>query len=369
MKEQILLSDIVSYLETQAPLALQESYDNTGLQTGEYSQIIHAALLTIDVTEEILQEAIEKKANLIITHHPLIFGGLKRITGSSVVEKIVIKAIRNHIAILAVHTNLDNAEGGVNAKLAEKLGLSQCRILQPLKGKLRKLVTFVPSGHISVVRQAIFDAGAGHIGNYDQCSFNLEGCGTFRGNDHTNPFAGEPGKMHTEKETRLETIYPEWLEPQIIAALMEVHPYEEVAYDIYSLENSFGRTGAGMVGILPAPVDEEDFLKTLKGTFRIPVIRHSPLLNKPVSRVAICGGAGSFLLKDAVSAGADFFISGDIKYHQFFDPAGKIVMADIGHYESEQFTKELFYELLTKKFPTFAVHLSEVNTNPVSYYM
>jgi dinuclear metal center YbgI/SA1388 family protein len=369
MKEQLLLSDIVSYLETQAPAALQESYDNAGLQTGEPSQIILAALLTIDVTEEVLEEALTKRTNLIITHHPLIFGGLKRIAGSSAVEKILIKAIRNHIAILAVHTNLDNAEVGVNAKLAEKLGLTQCRILQPQKGKLRKLVTFVPAGHLSVVRQAIFDAGAGHIGNYDQCSFNLEGFGTYRGNDQTNPFVGEPGKMHTEKEARMETIYPEWLEPQIICALLEAHPYEEVAYDIYSLENRYGKSGAGIIGNLPTPVNEEDLLKTLKGTFRVPVIRHSPLLNKPVSRVAVCGGAGSFLLNDAVSAGADFFISGDIKYHQFFDPAGKIVMADIGHYESEQFTKELFCELLTKKFPTFAVHLSEVNTNPVSYYM
>jgi dinuclear metal center YbgI/SA1388 family protein len=369
MKENLLLSDIVSYLETRAPAALQESYDNAGLQTGEPSQSIEAALLSIDITEEVLEEALAKKANLIITHHPLIFGGLKRITGSSAVEKIVIKAIRNHIAILAVHTNLDNAEGGVNSKMAEKLGLSQCAILQPLKGKLRKLVTFVPPGHLSIVREAVFDAGAGHIGNYDQCSFNLEGCGTFRGNDHTHPFVGEPGKMHTEKEVRLETIYPEWLEPRIIGALIKAHPYEEVAYDIYCLANSFDSTGAGMVGNLPSPADEKEFLKTLKETFSIPVIRHSPLLGKPVSRVAVCGGAGSFLLKDAVSAGADFFISGDIKYHQFFDPAGKIVMADIGHYESEQFTKELFYELLTKKFPTFAVHLSEVNTNPVSYYM
>lgn len=369
MKDQLLLSEIVSYLETQAPTAWQESYDNAGLQTGEPSQIIHAALLTLDVTEEVLEEAITRKANLIITHHPLIFGGLKRITGSSVVEKIVIKAIRNHVAILAIHTNLDNAIAGVNAKLSEKLGLSHCRILQPQKGKLRKLVTFVPSGHLSFVRQAIFDAGAGSIGNYDQCSFSMEGTGTFRGNDQTNPFVGEPGKMHSEKEARLETIFPEWMESQVIRALIESHPYEEVAYDIYYLENSSGNSGAGIIGNLPGPLDELRFLQQLKETFGIPVIRHSPLRNKPVFRVAVCGGAGSFLLKDAVSAGADFFVSADIKYHQFFDPDGKIVMADIGHYESEQFTKELFCELLTKKFPTFAVHLSEVNTNPVSYFM
>jgi dinuclear metal center YbgI/SA1388 family protein len=329
--------------------------------------IIEAALLTIDVTEEVLDEAIQKGANLIISHHPLIFGGLKRITGATPVERILIKAILHQVAILSVHTNLDNVISGVNAKLAEKLGLTDCRILQPSEGKLRKLVTFIPSEHLEPVRQAVFNAGGGHIGNYDQCSFNLEGTGTFRGNDQTNPFAGEPGKFHTEREIRMETIYPVWLENRIIRALLEAHPYEEVAYDIYPLENRPGISGAGMVGNLTIPVDENSFLKTLKETFGVPVVRHSPLRGQTVSRVAVCGGAGSFLIRDAIAAGADLFISGDFKYHQFFEPAGKMVIADIGHYESEQFTKELFYELLTKKFPTFALHLSEVNTNPVNY--
>jgi dinuclear metal center YbgI/SA1388 family protein len=369
MKEQLLLSDIVGFLETRAPSALQESYDNSGLQCGSPSQVIHAALLSIDVTDAVLDEALAIGANLIICHHPLIFGGIKRITGATAVEKILIKAIRNQIAILAVHTNLDNADGGVSAKMAEKLGLTQCRILQPIQGKLRKLVTYVPVDHIIEVRNAIFDAGAGHIGNYDQCSFSLEGSGTFRGNDQTHPFVGVQGIVHTEKEVRIETIFPEWLGPRITNALLKAHPYEEVAYDIYSLENRSADSGAGITGSLPEPMNEMSFLEILKSTFKIPVIRHSPLLNKPVTRVALCGGAGSFLLKDAISAGADFFVTGDIKYHQYFDPEGKMVMADIGHYESEQFTKELFYELLTKKFPTFAVHLSEVNTNPVSYYL
>jgi dinuclear metal center YbgI/SA1388 family protein len=369
MKDALLLSDIVRLFESFAPGALQESYDNSGLQTGDPSQVIHSALVTIDITEEVLDEALQKGANLIITHHPLIFGTLKRITASSPTERMLIKAIRNQVAILAVHTNIDNVAEGVNAQLAGKLGLKDCRILQPMRGKLRKLVTFVPTEHLPAVRQVLFEAGAGHIGSYDQCSFNMEGSGTFRGNEKTHPFVGEPGKLHTEREVRMETIYPVWLEPQIISALLETHPYEEVAYDIYPLENPFGTTGAGMVGNLPAPVEEKDFLKTLKETFNVPVIRYSPLQGKPVSRIAVCGGAGSFLLKDAIAAGAELFVSGDFKYHQFFDPAGKIVIADIGHYESEQFTKELFYELLTKKFPTFAVHLSEISTNPVSYYI
>ncbi len=368
MKNQLLLSDIVRFFESQAPAALQESYDNSGLQTGDPAQVISAALLTLDVTEEVLEEALQKGANLIISHHPLIFGGIKRITGATPVERILIKAIRHQVALLAVHTNLDNVSGGVNAKIAEKLGLVDCHILQPSEGKLHKLVTFVPTEYLEPVRQAVFNAGGGHIGNYDQCSFNMEGTGTFRGNDQTKPFAGEPGKLHFEKEVRFETIFPSWLEAGIIKALLEAHPYEEVACDIYPLKNRLESSGAGMVGNLVTPVDENSFLKSLKESFKVPVIRHSPLRGKPVSRVALCGGAGSFLMKEAVAAGADLFLSGDFKYHQFFEPAGKIVIADIGHFESEQFTKELFYELLTKKFPTFAVHLSEVNTNPVAYY-
>jgi len=368
MKNQILLSEIISCFESMAPSSLQESYDNSGLQAGDPSQLIRSALVTVDVTEEVIEEALNKGSNLVVSHHPLLFGSLKRITGSTSVERVLLKAIRNNIALLAVHTNLDNAEGGVNAKIAEKLGLTRCHILQPQKGKLRKLVTYIPVDYLHRVRQAVFDAGAGHIGHYDQCSFNMEGNGTFRGDDQTHPFVGEPRKIHTEREVRFETVYPFWNENRIIHALIESHPYEEVAYDIYSLDNAYGKTGAGITGELPQPVEESVFLRKLKETFNIPVIRHSPLINKSVSRVALCGGAGSFLIKDAISAGAQFFVTGDLKYHQFFDAEGRIVLADIGHFESEQFTKELFHELLTKKFPTFAVHLSEVKTNPVEYY-
>ncbi len=368
MTPPVTLSEVAAWFETLAPAALQESYDNTGLQTGNPADAVTSALVTLDVTEAVVDEAIRLGANLIVTHHPVIFGGIKKLTGATSVEKILLKAIRHDIAILAVHTNLDNVTGGVNTMIARKLGLTGCRILQPMKGKLRKLVTFVPPGHLEAVRQAVFGAGAGTIGHYDQCSFNTEGKGTFRGNKETHPFAGEAGKFHEENEVRLETIFPAWLEKQVIEALLEAHPYEEVAFDIFALENLNPLTGAGITGELPRPLDEQEFLGLLKLTFGIPVIRHSPLLGKPVKKVALCGGAGSFLLKEAIASRSQFFITGDIKYHQFFDPAGKIVLADIGHYESEQFTKELFHELLTKKFPTFAVRLSEVDTNPVNYY-
>ena len=368
MNDVLRIGDIVQYLESLAPLTLQESYDNSGLQTGSSGDPLHAALVTLDVTEEVVDEAIQKGAGLIIAHHPVIFSGIRRLTGNHAVERVILKAVRNHIAIYAAHTNLDSIEGGVNTMIARKLGLVRQQILQPARSLLRKLVTFVPSAQLSEVRQAIFDAGAGHIGNYDQCSYTIAGQGTFRGGDDTNPFAGRKGVFHTEEEIRLETIFPHWLEKKIINALLTIHPYEEVAYDIYPLENEFNRAGLGIIGYLPEPLEEQVILKQLGETFRVPVVRHSPLTRKKIQKIALCGGAGSFLLKQAIAAKADIFITGDMKYHQFFEAEGEILIADVGHYESEQFTKELFIELLTKKFPTFALHLSEVKTNPVNYY-
>jgi hypothetical protein len=277
-------------------------------------------------------------------------------------------AVKNDVAIYASHTNLDSISGGVNSKICEKLNLQNCTVLQSAEGQLKKLVTFIPFEHADKVRNAVFEAGAGHIGKYDSCGYNLEGTGSFRGGGETNPFVGEKGKINYEKEIRFETILPAYLQHKIVSALLNAHPYEEVAYDIYPLENKFEQTGMGMVGYLPEEMQETDFLHLLKNTFKTGIIKHTALKNKPVKKVAVCGGAGSFLLNKAIASGAGFFVSGDFKYHQFFDAENKIVIADIGHFESEQFTKELFYELLTKKFPNFAVHFSEVNTNPVFYF-
>jgi dinuclear metal center YbgI/SA1388 family protein len=364
----IKIKEIVGYLETVAPPALQESYDNAGLITGELGKEVSMALVTIDVTEAVVEEAIAANAGLIVAHHPVVFSGLKKITGKNYVERTVIKAIKNDIAIYAAHTNLDSVSSGVNAKICQKLRLQNCRILQPVSGRLKKLVTFIPSDSADKVRASVFEAGAGHIGNYDYCGYNLEGTGSFRAGEDTNPYVGKTGEIHYEKEIRFETIFPAWMQGQIVRALTESHPYEEVAYDIYPLDNNFEKAGMGMVGELPVPVHEYDFLKILKETFGSGFIKHTALRGKEVKRVAVCGGAGSFLLNNAIKAGADFFVSGDFKYHQFFDAEGKIVIADVGHFESEQYTKELFYELLTKKFPKFAVRFSEAITNPVFYF-
>ena len=362
------LKDIAGFLENIAPLGLQESYDNAGLITGDVNSEIKSVLVTLDVTEKVVEEAIQKKAQLIVAHHPIIFAGLKKITGKNYIERTIIKAIKNDIAIYAAHTNLDSVEGGVNQKICEKLGLENNKILQPNGGQLKKLVTFIPVENADQVREAVFNAGAGNIGNYDSCGFVTEGLGSFRGNENSNPFVGKKGEIHSEKEVRFETIFPGYLQGRIIDALLKSHPYEEVAYDIYPLENKFDKIGMGMVGTLAKPISETLFLSQLKQTFNTGVIKHTALKGKSVEKVAVCGGSGSFLLNAAIAAGADFFVSGDFKYHQFFDAEDKIVIADIGHFESEQFTKELFYELLTKKFPTFAIHLSEVVTNPVYYF-
>jgi len=364
----MLVKEIISCLETIAPLSFQEPYDNAGLQTGRPEQEVSGALLCIDVTESVLDEAIQKKANLIISHHPLIFGGIKKLTGSNFTERIIIRAIQNDLAIYSAHTNLDAAYRGVSGKMAEMLGLEHTRILSPMEDQLRKLVFFVPADKADNVRQAIFEAGAGHIGEYDMCSYSTSGEGTFRGSEDSNPYVGEKGKMHTEPELRIETIYPRFRENDIIDALLRSHPYEEVAYDLYPLANNFDHAGMGIIGNLSEAISEKELLNRLKENFHIDSIRHSRLLEKPVEIIAVCGGSGSFLLQKAISSGAHVFVSGDFKYHQFFDADDRILIADIGHYESEQFTKDIFYEFLNKKFPTFALHLSEQNTNPVNYY-
>jgi dinuclear metal center YbgI/SA1388 family protein len=364
----MILKKIIEEIEKFAPTAYQESYDNCGLLTGHKEQEVNGAILCLDCTEAIVEEAIQKKCNLIIAHHPIIFSGLKKLSGENYVERTIIKAIQNNIAIYACHTNLDNVKNGVNKKIADKLGLINTQILSPKKTLLKKLVTFVPTTHLAQVQENLFNAGAGNIGNYDSCSFVLEGIGSFRGNENSNPFIGEKGKLSLEKETRLEVIFETINESHIISTLKQNHPYEEVAYDIYQLENYYQNIGSGMVGELEKPVSEIEFLEHLKTIFKLKLIKHTPLLSKSIKKVALCGGSGSFLLKNAINSKSDIYISSDFKYHEFFDAENQILIADIGHYESEQFTPEIFYEIISNKFPTFASYLTETNTNPVNYF-
>ncbi len=361
------IKDIINELEQFAPAALKEDFDNVGLLVGDASTDATGVLITLDITEKVVDEAIAKGCNLVVAHHPIMLSGLKKINGRNATERIVIKAIRHNIALYASHTNADSVMNGVSGKMCEILGLENCKILAPKKESLLKLVTFVPTEQANKVREAIFAAGAGQIGNYDACSYNLNGEGTFRAGDNTNPFVGEKGQIHTEAEVRIETVLPAYLKGKVVGALHKAHPYEEVAYDLYPLANDWTTTGIGMVGDLPHEVDEATFLNRLKNRFKAGCVRYTNLLNKPVRRVALCGGSGSFLLGKAIAEKADVFITGDFKYHQFADAEDRILIADIGHFESEQYTKEVFFELLTKKFSNFAIHLSNVNTNPVNY--
>jgi dinuclear metal center YbgI/SA1388 family protein len=362
------VQDVASVIEEFAPISLQESYDNCGLNVGSPLMEVKAVLITLDVTEEVINEAIDLGANLIISHHPLIFGGLKSITGKSPVERTVIKAIQSDIAIYISHTNLDKTFGGVSFKMAEMLELSNTRVLSPEKNSLLKLVTFVPSSHLEKVRTAIFDAGAGQIGEYDSCGFSLLGTGTFKGSEITNPFLGKPGELHEEQEIRFETILPTRLQHKVLKALFENHPYEEVAFDLYPLNNTHPRQGLGVVGELPVPVDEKMFIEQVKKKFKAECVKSSTLQGNQVYRVAICGGSGFSLAGEAIKAGADAFITADVKYHQFFEVDKKTLLLDIGHNESEQFTKELIFDILKKKISNFAIYFSKTNTNPINYF-
>lgn len=361
------VKDICTYLEQIAPLSLQESYDNSGLLVGNKEQEIVAVLVSLDCTEAVVEEAAAKGCGLIVAHHPIIFGGLKKLTGANYIERTVIKAIQLNIAIYAIHTNLDNWHLGVNHKIAQRIGLLQTKVLQPLTQKLLKLVTFVPIQQKQEVANALFAAGAGNIGNYSHCSFSLQGEGTFMANDEAKPFVGLANQLHAEPETRLEVVLPNWKKSQVISALVAAHPYEEVAYDIYPLENAIQLAGSGLIGVLEKPLASNEFLQHLKLTMELEMIRFTPF-EKPIQKIAVCGGAGSFLIKAAKAAGADAFVTADVKYHEFFDAEQSLMIADIGHFESEKFTKTLLSELILEKFPTFAILLSGINTNPIKYF-
>jgi dinuclear metal center YbgI/SA1388 family protein len=361
------IGEIVSYLDKIAPPAYQESYDNARLITGDPQDEVKGILCTLDATEEVIEEAISLGCNLVVAHHPIVFKGLKSFTGKNYVERTVIKALKNDVAIFAIHTNLDHVAHGVNRKIADKLELHNTKILQPKKEILSKLVTFAPKEDTEKVLKALFEAGAGKIREYSGCSFLSDGTGTFTPSQDANPQVGNKNVPHREPETRIEVLMPKYLQGKVLQALKIAHPYEEVAYFLQSLENENQEVGAGMVGEVSSPMDEMEFLNFLKKNMELKVVKHTRLLNQPIRKVALCGGAGIFLLDDAKRSGADVFITSDIKYHEFFDAENQILICDIGHYESEIFTKELIMELLSRNFTNIALYLTKVVTNPITY--
>lgn len=361
------VKEVIALLEQLAPLAYSEDFDNTGLLVGDANTTVSGILVTLDTLENVVDEAIEKNCNLIVSFHPIIFSGLKKITGKTYVERVVQKAIKHDIAIFSNHTALDNSWNGVNAMICEKLGLINRSVLIPQNETIKKLITFVPSKDAENLRNTLFAAGAGSIGNYENCSFNTEGKGSFKGNEFSNPVMGKKGELQFEEETQIGITFAKHLQNNILKALFSTHPYEEVAYEITTLENQNQHLGMGMIGELENAVDQQTFLHFLKKTMKTECVRHSEMLNKPIKKVAVLGGSGSFAIDAAKKAGADVFISADFKYHDFFKAENTILLADIGHYESEQYTKDLLHAFLQKKITSFAVLLSQTNTNPISY--
>ena len=363
----MLVKEVTDILEELAPLAYAEDFDNVGLLIGDWKTEVSGVLVTLDTLENVMDEAIENNCNLIVSFHPIIFSGLKKITGKTYVERVVIKAIQNNIAIYSMHTALDNSKDGVNAKICEVLGIENPEILIPQKQTIKKLTTYVPKADADTLKKALFEAGAGNIGNYSHCSFVNEGTGSFQAGADANPVKGNIGEIHLEKETQIHVTYQKSQEGKVLNALFKSHPYDEVAYEIYSLENTNQHIGMGMIGTLKTPVEELAFLNHVKKTMNAAGVRHSSLLGKPVQKIAVLGGSGAFAISTAKAAGADVFITADIKYHQFYEAENKMLIADIGHYETEQFTKNLLVDYLTKKIPNFAVRLAESKTNPIKY--
>lgn len=362
------INEVIAHLERIAPPAYQESYDNSGLITGNPGEAVKGVMISLDATEAVVEEAIQRNCNLVIAHHPIVFRGLKSLTGRNYIERTVIKAIKHDIAIYAIHTNLDNVTQGVSRRICDMIGIQNPRILLPKSQTLNKLVVFVPNEHADQLLNALSEAGAGNIGNYKNCSFQVGGTGTFQPNEFANPAIGERGKLEKVEEQRIEVLFPAHQAGRVLAAMRAAHPYEEVAYYLHALENENQEVGSGMIGQLPKAMEAEQFLAHLKESMQLNCIRYTRPPARKIQQVAVCGGAGSFLLPQAISRKADALVTADFKYHEFFDAEDHLMIADIGHYESEVYTKELIMELLSRKFVSFAVHLAKTNTNPVFYY-
>ncbi len=364
----LLIQDIITAIEAHSPLHIQEEWDNCGVQVGKISDVCTGVLLCVDATPDIIDEAIEKGCNLVISHHPILFKGLKRITGHTLVEQTVIKAITAGVTIYSCHTAIDNATNGVSWRMAQKLGLTNIATLDPQVGKMLKLSVIVPNTHADIVKVALFNAGAGQLGNYESCSFSTKGEGSFKALDGASPFVGDIMEYHIEPETRIDVILPRWLRHKVETAMIDAHPYEEPAYEFIALENSSKYTGSGVVAQSTTALTPQQLIENVKATFSSPVVRCNAFdPDMCIKRIAMCGGAGAFMIPNAIKSGVQAFITSDTRYHDFVDYAHQILIIDIGHFESEQYTKEIFYHVITEKFPNFAVYYSEKENNPINY--
>ena len=363
------IQKVITEIEKHIAISQAEDFDNVGLLCGLPERNVSGILVCHDALENIVEEAIHRNCNLIVCFHPIIFSGLKSLTGKNYVERAVLKAIENKVAIYAIHTAFDNDFHGVNAGICNLLGLKNLKILQPKKDNLKQLNVYVPNDHSENVKEALFSAGAGNIGFYDECSFKIEGKGTFRPIEGSSPFSGEQNIRENADEAMISVIFESFKQNQIVAAMKAAHPYEEVAHQIYQLENDNQYSGLGMYGEFETEVDENYFLNLVKEKFNLNIIKHSDLNNKKIRRVGVLGGSGASGIKAALSKKCDAYLTGDLKYHDYFLAESKMLICDIGHYESEQLVSQQLFEILSQKFSTFAVLKSSEKTNPVNYFL
>ena len=364
----MIVQELLKTLEQWAPTAYAEDFDNVGLLIGNSQSKCSGVMITLDCTEAVINEAIADNCNVIISFHPILFSGLKKITGANYVERVAIKAIEHKISIIALHTRLDNHPDGVSNILCKRLKIKKSQVLIPKKDNLKKLVVYVPENYTEAILESLHKAGAGNLENYKECSFLLEGTGRFMGIDKSNPHIGKPSEKISLKEIQINVVFESHLYHDIQKALREAHPYETIAYEVYSLINSFSEVGMGRIGSLKKEMDLSSFLNFVKKQLNSKVIRHSPPTNKLIKKVAVLGGSGSFAIEDAKRQGADAFITADLKYHQFYQGEKSLLLVDVGHYESEQYIKNLIFDYLTEKLPSFAFVLSRTKTNPVNYF-
>ncbi|PHN03045.1 Nif3-like dinuclear metal center hexameric protein [Flavilitoribacter nigricans] len=347
------VKEVITYLDTIAPPVYQESYDNAGLITGSPAMLVSGVVVCLDATEAVLDEAIALGCNLIVAHHPIVFRGLKKITGRNYVERVIIKAIKHDLAIFAAHTNLDNVfRRGVNGRIAERLGLERTQILAP-KQVGKKLQIFTPASLAVPLQEALVAVGATRIEGIREAGYLTE--------------SGRSQMINGEARVKLEIAFPSAAQSGVLKTVKKYQQEAKVDYDLFSIEVDTPEIGSGVIGFLPEPMAPDQFLKYLKERMQTDCVRHTEILDRQIEKVAVCGGAGGFLLRQAIGQGAQVFVTADYKYHEFFDADGNIIIADIGHYESEQFTIQLLHEIISQKFSNFAVHCTKVRTNPVYY--
>lgn len=364
----IPLRTLLACIEQWAPFSWQESYDNAGLILGDPDRNVTEALVCFDVTPEVVDEAVRIGAGLIVSHHPAIFKGIKRINPASRLGYMIKQSLCHDIAWCALHTNLDNTLNGVNSYLCEQLGLKDVQPLAPLQDIYGKLQVYVPEAYAEKLRQALAEAGCGAGARYDACSYSSRGEGRFRAGSQAHPFSGQIGELHCEAECKIECLYPLHKTRQVLDVLRTNHPYEEPAFDLLPLRNEATGQGAGAIGNLQESMQETELLDKLKELTGTHCIRHSGFRGRKIRRIALCGGSGGSFIGNACARQADAYITGDLKYHDFADAGSGTWLVDIGHFESEKFAMELIFRFIRKNFPNFAVSISEQARNPVSFY-